>query len=440
MTEVLDEVDTAEVGRPRRDRDEPRLVDPEMVDRLIHEAREQGVDVAGEGGLFAQLAKAVMERSLAAELTDHLGYEEGDPAGNGTGNSRNGTTPKKLATEVGVLDLEVPRDRNGSFEPQTVRKGQRRREGIDSLVIGLYGRGLTLSAIQAQLKETFDLDVSRELLSKITDSVLEEVREWQARPLERVYPVIFLDALVCKVRDNGVVTNKAAHLAVGVDADGHKEVLGIWVETTEGAKFWTRVMGELKARGVEDVLIVVCDGLTGLPAAITSVWPRAIVQTCIVHLIRASLRWTNYQDRKKVTSQLRAIYGAVSEQAARDALDAWTSSEIGQKYPAIKRQWEAAWEQVIPFFAFQPEVRKVLYTTNMIESINYQLRKISKTRGHFPNDDALIKLLYLGVRDMGRAGTTGSTTTAHGSGRASYSWKIALNQFDIMFPGRLDRA
>lgn len=223
MTEVLD---TAGVGRPRRDRDEPRLVDPDLVDQLIAEARERGVDVAGEGGLFAQLAKTVMERSLAAELTDHLGYEEGDPAGRGTGNSRNGSTPKKLATEVGVLDLEVPRDRNGTFAPQTVRKGQRRREGIDNLVIGLYGRGLTLSAIQAQLKDTFDLDVSRELLSKITDSVLEEVREWQARALDAVYPVIFLDALVCKVRENGTVRNKSAHLAVASTSTGARKSSG----------------------------------------------------------------------------------------------------------------------------------------------------------------------------------------------------------------------
>ncbi len=214
--------------------------------------------------------------------------------------------------------------------------------------------------------------------------MLEEVREWQSRPLDAVYPVIFLDALVCKVRDAGTVKNKAAHLAVGVNADGKKEVLGIWVEATEGARFWTRVMGELKARGVEDVLVVVCDGLVGLPQAVTSVWPQAVVQTCIVHLTRASLRWVNYKDRKRVAAQLRLVYGAPSEQAARDALDAWTDSDVGRQYPAIKRQWEAAWEQVIPFFAFQPEVRKVIYTTNMIESINYQLRKISKTRGHFP--------------------------------------------------------
>jgi putative transposase len=230
------------------------------------------------------------------------------------------------------------------------------------------------------------------------------------------------------------VKNKAAHLAVGVGIDGKKEVLGIWVEHTEGAKFWLRVMNDLKARGIEDVLIVVCDGLTGLPAAIEAVWPDAVVQTCIVHLTRASLRWVNYKDRKRVAAQLRLIYSAPTEQAARDALDAWTDSEVGRQYPAIKRQWEAAWEQVIPFLAFPPEVRKVIYTTNMIESINYQLRKITKTRGHFPTDDALIKLLYLGCREMGR------TTRAGRGGRSNYDWKIALNQFDVMFPGRLDNA
>ena len=249
-----------------------------------------------------------------------------------------------------------------------------------------------------------------------------------------VWPVIFLDAIICKVRDGGTVKNKAAHLAVGVDLDGKKEVLGIWVEHTEGARFWLRVMNDLKARGIEDVLIVVCDGLTGLPAAVQTVWPDAIVQTCIVHLTRASLRWVNYKDRKRVASQPRLIYSASTEQAARDALDSWTDSDIGRKYPAIKRQWEAAWEQVIPFFAFPPEVRKVIYTTNMIESINYQLRKVSKTRGHFPTDDALIKVLYLACREMGRTTRTGQ------GGRSNYNWQAAPNQFDLMFPGRLDRA
>ena len=444
MTEVVEEVaqgsalglDTARVGRPRRDAGEPRLIDDVLADRLIAQAAEQGVELLGEGGLLKQMTKAILERSLQVELTDHLGYEHSDPAGAGSGNSRNGTTPKRLATEVGHLDLEVPRDRQGTFEPQTVKKGQRRVDGVDKLVLGLYARGMTVRDIQTQLKETFDLDVSHDLISKITDGVLEEVAEWQSRPLDTVYPVIFLDAIICKVLHEGTVRNKAAHLAVGVNTDGRKEVLGIWVETAEGASFWLRVMNELKARGVEDVLVVVCDGLTGLPAAVTACWPAAIVQTCIVHLVRASLRWVNYKDRKRVTAELRRIYNAPTEQAARKALDEWTSSEAGKDYPAIKRQWESAWEQVIPFFAFAPEVRKVIYTTNMIESINYQLRRISKTRGHFPNDDALVKLLYLGCKELGRTDIRGREGRG---GRSNYNWKLALNQFDIMFPGRLDR-
>jgi putative transposase len=431
MEEVLD---TVEVGRPRREPEEPQFLDAEQAEALIEQAREQGVELLGEHGLLKQMTKAVLERALAEELTDHLGYEVGDPAGQGSGNSRNGYTPKKLITEAGAVELEVPRDRNGTHEPQIVRKGQRRLDGIDKIVIGLYAHGMTVRDIQTHLLDIYEIEVSPDLISKITDAVLEEVREWQARPLEPVWPVIFLDAIVCKVRDQGTVKNKAAHLAVGVGVDGKKEVLGIWVEHTEGAKFWLRVMNDLKARGIEDVLIVVCDGLTGLPAAIEAVWPDAVVQTCIVHLTRASLRWVNYKDRKQVAAQLRLIYSAPTEQAARDALDAWTDSEVGRQYPAIKRQWEAAWEQVIPFFAFPPEVRKVIYTTNMIESINYQLRKITKTRGHFPTDDALIKLLYLGCREMGR------TTRAGRGGRSNYNWKIALNQFDVMFPGRLDNS
>ena len=431
MTQTLD---TEVVGRPRRDADEPRLIDEAMAEALIEQAREQGVELLGENGLLRQMTKAVLERALAEELTEHLGYEHSDPAGAGTGNSRNGFTPKRLLTEAGSVDLDVPRDRDASFDPQVVRKGQRRLDGIEKIVLGLYSRGMTVRDIRAQLKEMFDVEVSPGLISNITDSVLEEVKEWQNRALDAVWPVIFLDAIICKVRHEGTVINKAAHLAVGVDVDGKKEVLGIWVETTEGAKFWLRVLNELKSRGVEDVLIVVCDGLTGLPAAVTAVWPNTIVQTCIVHLTRASMRWVNYKDRKRVAAQLRLIYRAPSEAAAREALDAWTDSDIGRQYPAIKRQWEAAWEQVTPFFAFPPEVRKVLYTTNMIESINYQLRKISKTRGHFPTDDALVKLLYLGCRDLGRTHRNGQ------GGRSPYAWKTALNQFDIMFPGRLDRA
>jgi putative transposase len=426
-------LDTGEVGRRRRDADEPRLIGAEQAEALIAQAREHGVELLGEQGLLRQMTKAVLERALAEELTGHLGYEIGDPAGQGSGNSRNGYSPKTLLTEAGSIDLEVPRDRNGTHQPQIVRKGQRRMDGIDKIVIGLYAHGMTVRDIQDHLAEIYDIDVSPDLISKITDAVIEEVREWQARPLEPIWPVIFLDAIICKVRDAGTVKNKAAHLAVGVDLDGKKEVLGIWVEHTEGAKFWLRVMNDLKARGIEDVLIVVCDGLVGLPAAVEAVWPQTVVQTCIVHLTRASLRWVNYKDRKRVAAQLRQIYAAPTEQAARDALDTWTDSDVGRKYPAIKRQWEAAWQQVIPFFAFPPEVRTVIYTTNMIESINYRLRKVTKTRGHFPTDEALVKLLYLACRDMGRTHRAGQ------GGRSSYNWKAALNQFDLMFPGRLDR-
>jgi len=434
---MSDVPDTAAMGRHPRgepENGEQPVVDAGLAEELVARAREQGVELLGENGLLRQMTKAVLERGLAEELTEHLGYEPHERSG--TGNARNGSTPKRLHTEAGTIDLEVPRDRAGLFEPQLVRKGQRRLDGLDRIVIGLYARGMTVRDIRAHLAEVYDVDVSPDLISKITDAVLEEVREWQARPLDRVYPVIFLDAIVCKVRTEGVVRNKAAHLAVGVDIDGRKEVLGIWLEVTEGAKFWLRVMNELKTRGIEDVLIVVCDGLTGLPAAIEAVWPEAIVQTCIVHLTRASLRWVNYKDRKKVAAQLRLIYGAPSEAAARDALDAWTDSDVGRQYPAIRRQWEAAWEQVTPFFAFPPEVRKVIYTTNMIESINYQLRKISKTRGHFPTDEAPIKLLYLGCRDLGVDHTRQTAGRSLGTG----SWRAALNQFDLMFPGRLDKA
>jgi putative transposase len=424
---MLDETSKVEIDEP--DGRAP-LVDEALADELIARAEAEGVELLGPGGLLRQMTKAVLERALGEELTGHLGYAPHERAG--TGNARNGTTSKRLITEAGSVELDVPRDRAGTFEPRIVRKGQRRLDGIDKLVISLYARGMTVRDIQAHLGEIYEVDVSPDLISKITDAVLDEVKEWQARPLDSVYPVIFLDAIVCKVRDNGTVRNKAAHLAVGVDVDGRKEVLGIWVETTEGAKFWMRVMNELKARGIGDVLVVVCDGLTGLPDSIAAVWPQATVQTCIVHLTRASLRWVNYKDRKKVAAQLRAIYAAPTEQAAADALDAFADSDAGRAYPAIEKSWRSAWEQVIPFFAFPPDIRKVLYTTNMIESINYQLRKISKTRGHFPNDDALVKLLYLGCREIGR------TDKGNGrGGRNGYIWKSALNQFEIMYPDRL---
>lgn len=423
----MDETSIVGIGEEQRP---PPIVDAALADELIARAEAEGIELLGPGGLLKQMTKAVLERALGEELTEHLGYEPHERAG--ASNARNGTTSKRLITEAGSIDLEVPRDRLSTFQPRIVRKGQRRLDGIDKLVISLYARGMTVRDIQAHLAEIYEVEVSPDLISRITDAVLDEVKEWQARPLDPVYPVIFLDAIVCKVRDGGTVKNKAAHLAVGIDVEGRKEVLGIWVETTEGARFWLRVMNELKARGIEDVLVVVCDGLTGLPDAIATVWPRATVQTCIVHLTRASLRWVNWKDRKKVAAQLRAIYAAPTEQAAADALDALADSDVGRAYPAIEKSWRAAWEHVIPFFAFPPDIRRVLYTTNMIESINYQLRKISKTRGHFPNDEALVKLLYLGCREIGR------TDRGNGrGGRNGYIWKTALNQFEIMYPDRL---
>jgi putative transposase len=421
------------LGRPKRDAGEPRLISHEQARRLLEQAREEGVDVTGPSGLLQQMMKSVLEVALNEELTDHLGYEHGDPVGRGTGNSRNGTTSKTLLTDVGPVELDTPRDRNGTFEPLIVRKGQRRLDGLDKTVLSLYARGMTTRDICEHLLEIYGVEVSPDLISKITDAVHAEVADWQMRPLDSVYPVIFLDALVCKVRDGGSVKNKAAHIAVGVDVEGRKEVLGIWIETTEGAKFWLRVMNELKARGVQDVLIAVCDGLTGLPDAINAVWPQAKVQTCIVHLIRASLRWVNYKDRKRVAAQLRLVYGAPTEAAARDALDALEDSDIGREYPGIIRRWRESWELVIPFFDFSPEVRKVIYTTNMIESINSELRRSTRNRGSFPSDEALIKVLYLRCKEMGR------TKRGRGHvGKTGYVWKTALHQFDIMFPGRLE--
>ena len=430
----LPDVPGGRLGRPKRDRGEERLIDAAVARRLVQQAREQGLDIAGGTGLLQQMTKSVLEAALAEELTEHLGYEPGDPVGRGTGNSRNGTTSKTVLTESGPVPLDAPRDRAGTFEPRIVPKGTRRLDGIDKIVLGLYAKGLSVRDVQAHLAEIYGIDVSPDLISRITDAVHAEVVEWQSRPLDTVYPVIFLDAIVCKVRDGGSVRNKAAHLAVGVDTDGRKEVLGIWVETTEGAKFWLRVMNEIKARGVADVLIAVCDGLTGLPEAINAVWPDTKVQTCIVHLIRASLRWVNYKDRKAVAGLLRPIYTAPTEQAARDALDTLADSAFGRDNPAVVRRWRTAWEHVIPFFDFAPEVRKVIYTTNMIENINSQLRRSTRNRGHFPSDEALIKVLYLGCKEMGR------TTTRDNAGRGNVAWKTALNQFDIMFPGRLDRA
>ncbi len=403
-------------------------IDPELVEQLLEQAGE-GVELLGPDGLLTELTKSVLERALAAELTDHLGYEAHDPAGRGSGNSRNGTTPKTLLTDLGAVDLAIPRDRAGTFDPKIVPKGTTRLAGFNERIISLYARGMTVREVQAHLREIYGVEVSPDLISTVTDAVLDELREWQHRPLDRVYPVLFLDAIVCKVRDQGTVRNKAAYLAVGVDTDGIKHVLGIWIDTSEGAKFWLKIMSELRTRGVEDVIFVCCDGLKGLPDAIEAVWPDAIIQTCVVHLIRASLRYCNYKDRKTVTAELKNIYRAVNDHEAAAALDAF-ETRFGARYGGIVKLWRDNWEHVIPFLAFAPEIRYVLYTTNAIESINFQLRKITKNRGHFPNDDALLKLLYLGVRNIsGRRPGNRGNTAAH--------WTAALNAFEIHFPGRI---
>jgi putative transposase len=428
------------------------LVDGPWLAELIDSAavEDGGLRLTGEDGFLPALIKAVLERGLRAELADHLGYEKGDPAGRGSPNSRNGSSGKTLSTEVGEVDLATPRDRNASFEPRLVPKGARRLAGgLDEQIISLYAGGMTVRDIGYHFERTLGVELSHETISNITDAVVEEVKAWQTRPLEEVYPVLYIDALVVKVRDGGHVTNKAAHIVVGVDTDGIKHVLGIWVQSAEGAKFWLQVLTELRNRGVKDVLIACCDGLEGLPEAIETVWPNAVTQTCVVHLIRAAMRYVAYGDRKATARLLKPIYTAANEDAALDALAAFADSDLGRRYPAAVGVWERAWERFIPFLAFPPEVRRIIYTTNAIESLNYQLRKIIKNRGHFPNDEAVVKLLWLAIRDIedkrarARAREKGlhkSKRKAPGrlvEGAVVQSWKQALNALTIAYPGRL---
>ena len=426
-----------------------QLVEAGLLDDLMSRVDAGEVQLTGEGGFLPEMIKAVLERGLAAELTGHLGYERGDPAGRGSGNSRNGTTPKTVATEVGDVDLATPRDRAGTFEPRLVPKGARRTGGLDEMIISLYAGGMTVRDIGAHLARTLGTELSHETISKITDAVLDEVRAWQSRPLEELYPVIYLDALVVKVRDGHQVRNKAAHIAVGVDLDGIKHVLGIWVQASEGAKFWAAVCAELANRGVGDVLIVCCDGLSGFPEAIEATWPQATVQTCVVHLIRASMRFVSYKDRRAVAAALKVVYTAPHAEVAEQALLEFAESDLGQRYPATVATWTAAWERFIPFLEFPPALRRVIYTTNSIESLNYQLRKIIKNRGHFPNDDAVVKLLWLAIRDIEdkrarqrakEAGKARNTRTAPGhlvEGATTHGWRPALGALTIAYPDRL---
>ena len=395
---------------------------PEILDQLLGGGLKPE-DLTSEDGLFRRLKKALLERALGAELTHHLGYEKGDPGGRGSGNSRNGTSGKTVLTEDGEIEIEVPRDRAGTFEPIIIAKGQTRFDGFDEKIISLYGRGMSVREIQGHLAELYGTEVSPDLISKVTDAILEEVRDWQSRPLEAVYPVIFFDALRVKIRDEGMVKNKAVYVVLGMNRSGEKEVLGLWIEQTEGAKFWLKVMNDLRNRGVTDILIAVVDGLKGFPEAINSVFPQTTVQTCIVHLIRNSLSFVSWKDRKTIMPSIKAIYRAENAEAALQRLDAF-EAEWGKRYPAIGQAWRRAWQHVVPFFAFAPEIRKMIYTTNAVEALNRSLRKIIKTRGSFPNDEAAMKLLYLAIRNAG----------VHW--RRPIAWTAAMGQFAIQFNER----
>ena len=396
----------------------------ELLDELLKDY-EKPEDLLGKKGLLDSLKKALMERALGSELTDHLGYEVGDPGGRGTGNSRNGHSTKRVVTESGAVEISVPRDRKASFSPQLVKKGQSRLPGFNERVISLYAQGMSQREIRGHLEELYGIGVSVDLISRVTDAVIEEVKAWQLRPLEPVYPVIFFDALRVKARDEGTVRNKAVYLVIGISRDGLKKVLGLWIEQTEGAKFWLRVMNELKARDVMDRLVAVVDGLKGFPEAITSVFPETQLQTCIVHLMRHGLVLCSYKDRREVAKDMKEIYRAETAEAAWDRLEDF-AEKWDDRYPSIAESWRRHWQEILPMFAFAPEIRRLLYTTNAIESLHRGLRKIIKTRGHFPNDQAAAKLLYLALTNFEKSWKA-----------APKEWLPALNQFDILFGERM---
>ena len=402
---------------------------PAVLDGLLAQAKASGTPLDGPDGLLNQMTKAVLERALEVELTDHLGYEAGDPAGRGTGNSRNGKTAKTVATTAGPVRVRMPRDRNGSFEPRIVPKRARRLSNINEMILSLYSRGMTTSDIAAHLREVYGIEASKELVSNVTDVVVDEVKAWQSRPLDEVYPIMYIDGIRLKITDGGVVTTKVAHLAIGVDVEGRKHALGCWIADTEGAKFWAKVLTDLRNRGVRDVLILCCDGLSGLPEAVGAVFPHTIVQTCVVHVVRNAMRFVSHKDRKKVAAGMRAIYTAPTKEAAELAFKDF-DTQFGAQYPGAVDVWKNAWEEFIPFLDYPAELRKIVYTTNAIESINYQLRKITKNRGHFPDRDAAMKLLYLGLRNI-------STTRGGTSGTGTHGWTVALNTLAVYFPGRL---
>jgi putative transposase len=406
-----------------------QLLPPAAVDALLADAEVSGTPIDGPDGLLAQMTKAVLERALDVEIADHLGYEAGDPAGHGSGNSRNGHGRKSVLTTAGPVELEVPRDRNATFSPAIVPKRKRRLGQVEDMILSLYARGMSTRDITEHLAEVYGANVSAATISRVTDVITDEITAWQSRPVDPVYPILYIDAIRIKIRDGGVVANKAAHVVIGVDIDGIKQVLGIWIQQTEGAKFWHGVLTELRNRGCRDALFVCCDGLTGLAESIAAVWPAAVVQTCVVHLLRSSMRYASYTDRKKMAAALRPIYTAPTEAAAKLALEEFRT-EWRTRSPGAVAVWDRAWAEFVPFLAFPPEIRKIIYTTNAIESLNYQLRKVTKARGSFPSDAAAMKLLYLAIRNINQK--RGST-----QGPGTYRWTEALNSFAIQFPDRL---
>jgi putative transposase len=428
MTEMMSGVEHADDTTPETRPAALEGLDERLIDQLVGQARAGGLKLTGEGGVLQQLTKRLLESALEGEITDHLGYDKHDPAGRGTGNSRNGTRSKTVLTDVGPVEIDVPRDRESSFEPRIVAKRQKRLTGVDEMVISLSAKGLTTGEISAHLAEVYGAEVSRQTISTITDKVVEGMTEWQNRPLDVVYPVVFIDAIHVKVRD-GQVANRPIYVAMAVTCEGQRDILGLWAgDGGEGAKYWLHVLTELRNRGVADVLMVVCDGLTGLPDAVTTVWPRTIVQTCIVHLLRNSFRYAGRQHWDAIAKALKPVYTAPTEAAAKERfaefVDAW-----GARYPAIVRLWNNAWAEFVPFLAFDVEIRRVICSTNAIESVNARIRRAVKARGHFPNEQAALKCVYLAVMSLDPTGT--------GRKRWMMRWKPALNAFEIAFDGRL---
>lgn len=395
----------------------------EFLDELLKNGTTQD-DLFGEKGVFKQLQKALVQRVLEAEMSHHLGYEKHEQS-KSSGNYRNGTTPKKLLTDRGEVEVEIPRDRNGNFEPKLVGKYQRRLAGFDEKILSLYARGMTVREIQGHIEEIYQTEVSPDLISTVTDEVMGEVEAWQTRPLDTIYPILYLDAIVLKVRDNGQVKNKALYLAVGITMRGDKEVLGMWMSLNEGAKFWLSVVTELKNRGVQDILIACVDGLKGFPEAIGAIFPQTQVQLCIVHMIRNSLNYASWKDRKKIAAALKTIYTACNENEAHRALLDFRA-QWDKTHPAIGAMWERNWAGIIPFLSYPDYIRKVIYTTNTIESINYGIRKITKNRTLFPDDKAAFKLVYLALHNLAKKWN-----------RPIYNWRDALNQFAIIFGDRI---